>query len=458
MSVAAATHRPVAIAGEPWAVLGLGATGLSCARFLAAHGARVGAFDTRETPPHLEAVKALGVEVHCGALGAQEFDGYPHVAVSPGVPLAEPALVRARARGADVVGDVEIFAWHARAPVAAITGSNGKSTVTTLVWRILEAAGRRVRAGANLGTPALDLLAPPAADAYVLELSSFQLELTESLAPAAACVLNLTADHLDRHGSFAAYREAKARILRGARHVVLNADDPAVASLAERVAPPATLDWIALDSRDPAHYRVAEHAGERWLYAAATPVMPIGELRIAGRHNEFNALAAIALSSRLGADAAAQRRALGAFDGLAHRCRLVAEARGVRWFDDSKGTNIGATAAAIHGLVTAGRAILIAGGQGKGADFRELRAAIEGRVRVALLLGEDARLLADAIGDLCEVRFVAGVEAAVREAAGCVQPGELVLLSPACASLDMFRNYEERGRVFEAAVREVIAA
>lgn len=454
----AAARRPAAIAGERWAVLGLGATGLSCARFLAARGARVAVFDTRPAPPNLAAARALGLEVHCGGLDAHSFDDYPHLAVSPGVPLAEPALRAARARGADVVGDIEIFAWHARAPIAAVTGSNGKSTVTTLVWRILEAAGRRVRAGANLGTPALDLLAPPAPDAYVLELSSFQLDLTESLAPSVAAVLNLTADHIDRHGSFAAYREAKARILTGARHVVLNAADPAVASLAERVAGRATIDWIAPESADPAHYRVAVHAGTRWLWAAATPVMPVEELRIAGRHNEFNALAALAMTTRLGVEIAVQRRALGAFEGLAHRCRLVAEVGGVRWFNDSKGTNVGATIAAISGLITGGRAILIAGGQGKGADFRELRPAIAGRVRVALLLGEDARPIADAIGDLCEVRFVADLEAAVRTAAACAQPGEIVLLSPACASLDMFRNYEERGRVFEAAVREVLAA
>ncbi len=458
MTAVAALRRPAAIAGERWAVLGLGTTGLSCARFLTARGARVAAFDTRATPPNLAAARALGVDIHCGGLDAHSFDGYPHVAVSPGVPLAEPALVAARSNGADVVGDVEIFAWYARAPVAAVTGSNGKSTVTTLVWRILEAAGRCVRAGANLGTPALDLLESTEPDAYVLELSSFQLDLTDSLAPTVAAVLNITADHIDRHGSFAAYREAKARILAGAGHVVLNAEDPVVASLAERIAAPATIDWIAPDSADTAHYRVAGHAGERWLWAAATPVMPVGELRIAGRHNEFNALAALAMTTRLGVDVAAQRRALAAFEGLAHRRRLVAEEGGVRWFNDSKGTNIGATIAAIEGLVTTGRAILIAGGQGKGADFRELRAAIAGRVRLALLLGEDARLIASAIGDLCEARLVADVETAVRTAADCAQTGEIVLLSPACASLDMFGNYEERGRVFEAAVHEVLTA
>ena len=456
-----ATSRAAALAGQRWAVLGLGATGLSCVRFLAARGARVSAFDTRESPPNLAAVAALSpaVAVHCGALREDSFDAHAHIAVSPGVPLAEPALVRARAGGAELVGDIEIFAWCADAPIAAITGSNGKSTVTTLVWRMLDAAGRRVRAGANLGTPALDLIEAPPPDCYVLELSSFQLDLTNSLAPAVACILNITPDHIDRHGSFAAYLEAKARILNGARHVVLNAGDPAVAGLAARLATgDTTIDWIEADSVDPARHRVALRDGERWLWAGATPVMPVRELRIAGRHNEFNALAAIAITARLGVDVTTQRRALAAFDGLAHRCRLVADVHGVRWFNDSKGTNIGATVAAILGLVTEGTAVLIAGGQGKGADFRELREAVAGRVRVALLLGEDAASIARAIEDLCEIRFVEDVQSAVRVAATCARAGEIVLLSPACASLDMFHNYEERGRVFEDAVHEIVSA
>ena len=459
MSTLTASHHFPPIAGARWAVLGLGATGLSCSRFLATRGARVSAFDTRSAPPNLAAARALGIDVHCGALGEHALDDFAHVAVSPGIPLDEPALLRARQRDADIVGDIELFAWHAGAPVAAVTGSNGKSTVTTLVWRMLEADGRRVRAGANLGTPAPDLLGAAEPDAYVLELSSFQLDLTATLRPTVAAVLNITADHIDRHGSFAAYREAKARILTGASHIVLNADDPAVASLADRVTAPATIDWIAPDSDDVAHHRVAPHAGARWLWACDIPVMPVSELRIAGRHNEFNALAAIAMTSRIGVGVDAQRRALRAFDGLAHRCRLVAERRGVRWFNDSKGTNIGATVAAIHGLVTDdARAVLIAGGQGKGADFRELRPAVTDRVRLALLLGEDAREIGRAIEDLCEVRYVPDIETAVREAADRAQPGELVLLSPACASLDMFSNYEERGRVFEAAVHAVTDA
>jgi UDP-N-acetylmuramoylalanine--D-glutamate ligase len=444
-------------AGQSWAVFGLGLTGLSCARFLSARGARVSVFDTRAAPPSLAAARQIAppVALHCGDIDGESLRGYRHIAVSPGIALEHPALARAREAGAEIVGDIELFAQNVASPVVAITGSNGKSTVTTLVWRILEAAGRSVRAGANLGTPALDLVSSPEPDCYVLELSSFQLDLTTSLAPAVACILNITADHIDRHGSFEAYREAKARILPRARQAVLNADDPAVASLAARLD---AVDWIAPDSRDPAHYRVAEHDGQRWLWRREIPLLPVSELKIAGRHNEFNALAAIAITALLGVDADAQRRALRAFDGLAHRCRLVADARGVRWFNDSKGTNIGATIAAINGLVTDTTAILIAGGQGKGADFRELRAAVNGRVRIAVLIGEDAPLLAQAIEDLTQIRLADSLQEAVRIAAAVAREGEIVLLSPACASLDMFANYEERGRVFEDAVHEVVAS
>lgn len=444
-------------AGERWAVFGLGLTGVSCARHLRGRGAEVTVFDTRAQPPGLDAVRELlpPAALRCGAMDEDSLRGFDRIVVSPGLPLDHPSLVAARAAGSAIVGDIELFARAVTRPVVAITGSNGKSTVTTLTWRILEAAGHRVRAGANLGTPALDLLAPPEPDYYVLELSSFQLDLTDSLAPTVACLLNVTADHIDRHGSFANYLEAKARILRGARHAVLNADDPAVAALGSRAA---SVDWIAPDSVAPDAWRVASHAGERWLWRRAEPLMPVAELGIRGRHNEFNALAAIAITAHLGVDPVAQRAALRAFTGLPHRCRLVANHAGVRWIDDSKGTNIGATVAAILGLLGARDGVLIAGGQGKGADFRELRDAVAGRVRVAVLIGEDAARIAAAIGDLVEVHTAASLPDAVRVAARCTHPGDTVLLSPACASLDMFSNYEERGRVFEAAVREVTGA
>lgn len=446
---------PPYYAGERWAVVGLGATGLSCAEFLGRQGADVVVFDTRLQPPALEAAQKLmpPVAVQCGDLREQDLLSFPQIAVSPGVPLDHPALVAARAAKASIVGDVELFVRHTDRPIVAITGSNGKSTVTTLTALIIEASGCSVRAGANLGTPALDLLTSPEPDYYVLELSSFQLDLVSTLAAEVACILNVTADHIDRHGSFAAYLEAKARILRGARHAVLNAEDPATAALAGRTT---SVDWISPDSAAQAAYRIADHDAARWLWREGEPLMPVSELKISGRHNEFNALAAIAITTHLGVDPAAQRSALREFSGLPHRCRLVAMHAGVRWFNDSKGTNIGATKAAVVGLISDRHGILILGGQGKGADFNELRDALDGRVRVAVLIGEDATRIAAAIDGLVEVRFADNMHDAVQVASAASLPGDVVLLSPACASFDMFANYQERGRVFESAVREIL--
>ncbi|MSQ68204.1 MAG: UDP-N-acetylmuramoyl-L-alanine--D-glutamate ligase [Gammaproteobacteria bacterium] len=442
--------------GQRWAVFGLGATGLSLARYLAPRVAQLLCVDTRAEPPARAAVQALSpaIECRCGTLSATSLAGYSHIAVSPGVPLDHPALRGAVTAGSVLVGDVELFRRAATAPVLGVTGSNGKSTVTTLVWQMLEAAGWTVQAGGNLGTPALALLAGATPDYYLLELSSFQLELATALGLEVACVLNLSADHLDRHGSFAAYRDAKARILRGAKHLVLNADDPAVAALAP---PGAAVSWVGSQGHT-AEYHVALRAGERWLQRGSQPLIACSGFQLAGRHNEFNALAAFAITDCLDVPRAAQCAALAAFAGLEHRARRIASRAGVDWYDDSKGTNIGAASAAIEGLLSGRGGVLIAGGQGKGADFRELRPALTGRVHTAILLGEDAPLLAAAIGDLVAVQLADDLPAAVRLAAAAVRPGEAVLLSPACASLDMFDNYQHRGRVFAAAVHEVLGA
>ncbi len=444
-------------AASRWAVFGLGKTGLSCARFLSARGLPVLALDTRDDPPSLTALRAElpGVTVMCGATLPPTLPGVEHLVLSPGVPLDLPLVQAARAAGIEILGDVELFRRHARASIVAITGSNGKSTVTTLVARMLVAAGRAVRAGANLGTPALDLLAGDEPDAYVLELSSFQLELTSRLGARVACLLNLSPDHLDRHGSFAAYVAAKGRIFEDAQVAVLNADEPAVAAFADR-AP--KVRWITQGEPAAGHYGTAERGGERWLTGGGNPLLATRELRIRGRHNEFNALAAIAITDELDVPRSSQLAVLRDFPGLPHRCALVVERGGVSWFNDSKGTNVGASSAAIAGIFASTPGVLIAGGQGKGADFRDLRAALAGRVHTAILIGEDARLLAAAIEDIVAVRFASGMREAVGLAAAAAAPGEAVLLSPACASLDMFDNYEDRGRAFEAAVHEVVGA
>lgn len=434
-----------------WLVFGMGKTGLSVARFLAHEGRAVRIVDTRDVPPLRDEVAEItGVECVLGPPDATVLEDIDAVVVSPGVPLDHPVIRRAQASGLPVFGDLEIFARVAPAPYVAITGSNGKSTVTTLVSEIIAADRHRVKAGANLGTPALDLLDPPIPAYFVLETSSFQLELTESLAPAVASILNITPDHLDRHGSFEAYRAAKARVLAHAHTAVLNADDPAVASLAPRDIP---VRWVSLATPGPGVYSVVARDGVRHLVHGDEDLMPVSALRLEGAHNEFNALAAIAITDALGISRTAQREVLAQFVGLPHRCHLVLERRDVAWFDDSKGTNVGASAAAIAGIFAARRGVLIAGGQGKGADFSELRAAVEGRVHTAVLIGVDAPQIAAALADVVTVHRAVSMEEAVHFADTAARPGDAVLLSPACASLDMFDNYEARGRAFEAAVR-----
>lgn len=447
----ALTPLPASYAGQRWGVFGLGDTGLSCARHLQAGGASLHCVDTREHPPRRAAVSALpgAVSCQCGNVPAGSFMGCDAVAVSPGVPLDHPALVAARAAGTLLLGDVQLFAQATARPVLAVTGSNGKSTVTTLVWKILEAAGMAVRAGGNLGTPALELLDDTTA-CFVLELSSFQLELTTQLGARVACILNLSADHLDRHGSLEAYAAAKSRIQQGAGTVVLNADDPLVAAMA---IPGVDVRWFGRYHHS-AHYHLAQVEGARWLCAGDEPVIRASALGIAGLHNELNALAAIAMTDAMVVPRAAQCLALAAFTGLPHRCRRVATHAGVEWFDDSKGTNIGATIAAVSGLFEARRGVLIAGGQGKGADFRALRDCLKDRIHTVVLIGEDAPLLADALSDLVTLREARTLREAVRLAAAAARPGEAVLLSPACASFDMFEGYAHRGQVFTDAVIE----
>lgn len=447
-----ASKRAVPVSGvAPWVVFGLGRTGLSCARFLAARGCAVSVVDTRAAPPGLASLREIlpGANAICGDLRADVLAQAEHVVMSPGVPLDHPAVRAAAARGCEIIGDIELFARHARAPIIGITGSNGKSTVTTLTAMIIDAAGHRVAAGANLGTPALDLLRDPEPDFYVLELSSFQLDVSYSLAVRVACILNISPDHLDRHHTFPAYVAAKARILRGATEAVLNADDPVVAALAEQVGSPR---WVSLEGAGD--YGIAARADGPWLARGSEAILPVAALKLRGRHNEFNALAAIAITDSLGLPRSAQVAVLREFAGLEHRCRLVTVRGGVSWFNDSKGTNVGAASAAVAGIFNDRPGVLIAGGQGKGADFRELRPALAGRVHTAILIGEDARAIAAAIEDLVTVRFARDMRDAVALAAAAAEPGESVLLSPACASFDMFRDYAARGRAFEAAVRE----
>jgi UDP-N-acetylmuramoylalanine--D-glutamate ligase len=334
-----------------------------------------------------------------------------------------------------------------RAPVVGITGTNGKSTVTTLVGGMARRAGCRTRVGGNLGEPALELL-DPRAELYVLELSSYQLDTTESLELSAAAVLNVSADHLDRYGTLANYAASKARIFRRCGTAVLNTDDPLVAAMGR--AAPRRLHF-SLATASGAEYRLQRYACQEWLVCGSERLLPRSDLKLAGRHNTANALAALALGDALALPRAAMLAELREFAGLPHRSSWVADIRGVRYIDDSKGTNVGATVAAVAGLD--GPLLLIAGGEGKGQDFRPLQAALRGKVRRALLIGRDARALGAALAGVCEIDYCDSLEAAVVRAAGGARPGDTVLLSPACASLDMFRDYAQRGEVFATAVR-----
>jgi UDP-N-acetylmuramoylalanine--D-glutamate ligase len=434
-------------------VVGLGKTGASCVRYLLKRGERVSATDSRRAPPGLAELGELAasVDLRLGGFDQSLLEGASQVLMSPGVSLEEPIARSARARGIEVLGDIELFARAVRAPVIGITGTNGKSTVTTLVARMAAAAGRRVLAGGNLGEPALDLLERPEPDLYVLELSSFQLETTASLVLQAAVVLNVSADHLDRYPSVAAYAGAKGRIFANAATVVLNADDPWVMAMRDtRYRGPAARTLTFSVERADADFTLTRSGAQIFLARRGEKLLDIARMKISGMHNAANALAALSLGEAVGLPMPAMLQALESFPGLSHRSSWVADVGGVRFIDDSKGTNVGATIAAVRGMP--GPLLVIAGGEGKGQDFTPLAAAFRGKVREAVLIGKDAPAIAAALTGVCETRNAASMEAAVAEAQRVARAGDTVLLSPACASFDMFRDYGHRGDVFAAAV------
>jgi UDP-N-acetylmuramoylalanine--D-glutamate ligase len=439
-------------AGTRALVLGLGRTGLSCARYLRRKGLDVRVADTRSVPPGAAALREQvpDAELCVGAFAGSLLDGVAQVLISPGLSLREPIAIEAARRGLPVVGDIELFAREASAPVAAITGTNGKSTVTALLAEVANAAGRTTVAGGNLGEPALDLLEHPVPQLYALELSSFQLETTHTLATATATVLNVTPDHLDRYDSIEDYAATKAHIFDGCATAVVNADDARVRNMprdGQRVITFSVLDAAA-------DYFLAR-APEPMLTCRGETLMPVAAMRLQGEHNAANALAVLAMADSLELPRAPVLAALAEFGGLPHRAQWVAELGGVRFVNDSKGTNVGATIAAVNGLP--GPLVLIAGGDGKNQDFGELRAAFANKVRHVVLIGRDAPRLADALAGVCTVEFAADMRAAVSAARAASRPGDTVLLSPACASLDMFRDYTHRGDEFATAVRSLAA-
>lgn len=434
-------------------IVGLGKTGLSCARFLADQGVPLAVTDSRAQPPGLiELQQNLpDIAVFVGGFDPAAFAAAQQLVVSPGVSLREPLIADAMLRGTPVLGDIELFARYAKAPVIAITGSNGKSTVTTLVAEMAKSAGRTVRVGGNLGMPALDLLEITEPDLYVLELSSFQLETTASLNAVAAVVLNISADHMDRYQNMGEYIAAKERVYHGSGVMVLNADDAAVMAMAQpdRSAVSFGLNKSGSES-GIIDFSVIDSAGQAWLAHGTQPLLAVTDVRIKGWHNIANALAALALGDAVGLPMDAMLDTLRDFPGLPHRSQWVTEFDGVAWYNDSKGTNVGATLAALQGM--SGKVVLIAGGLGKDADFTPLRQAVVEKARAVVLMGRDASLIEAALDGVVPVVRAVTMQDAVAQARYLAQSGDVVLLSPACASFDMFSGYEERGQVFADAV------
>jgi UDP-N-acetylmuramoylalanine--D-glutamate ligase len=430
-------------------VVGIGVTGLSVARHLTRLGERFVMCDTRQQPPGLEQLKAdmPDVPVMLGELSSDALLTADEVILSPGLTRQHPAVQQALAADIPVINDIELFARSANASIIAITGSNGKSTVTTLVGEMCADAKVVAGVGGNLGVAALDLLQSDA-QLYVLELSSFQLETTYSLSAEVATILNVSQDHLDRYASFADYLAAKQRVYDGCQVAVWNRDD-----LATR--PPATVArQISFGAHPEADYRLDSENGQ--LLCRGEPLLSLSELALTGHHNAMNILSVLAISDALSLNRDKALATVKAFTGLPHRCQLVAEAGGVRWFNDSKATNVGATLAALTGIGESieGKVILVAGGQGKGQDFSPLAEPARQYLRAALLMGEDRNTVAQGMSAApCEL--VADMAAAVARAHALAQPGDAVLLSPACASFDMFSGFAARGDDFTARAREV---
>jgi UDP-N-acetylmuramoylalanine--D-glutamate ligase len=428
-------------------VVGLGKTGLSVARYLQRNDANAIFFDTRDEPPGLaeleELFPAANVRLGNNALPRDAR----RVIVSPGIPDSHPLLEKARRRKLKIVSDIELFARAATRPFVAVTGSNGKSTVTTLLHLMCRADGRRSMAGGNLGEPALDLLAGDDPDLYVLELSSFQLQRTAELPAAVAVLLNVSPDHLDWHASEDEYREAKYRIFDEAQAAVVNRSDE---TAARRAAHCGRVVSFGLDAPAEDQYGIRDDDGVRYLACGDVLLLSVRDLALFGVHNQLNALAALAAGELLGLDRAAMLQVLVEFPGLPHRMQFVARISAVDYINDSKATNVAAAVASINSVE--GMLVLIAGGDGKGGDFTELADAVEGKLRGAVLIGRDAEKIAHALDTVMPVHFAENMESAVHMAATCAESDDTVLLAPACASLDQYDNYMERGAAFITAV------
>lgn len=432
--------------GKKVVIIGLGMTGLSCVDFLMARGVTPRVMDTRVAPAGLDKLPEA-VERYVGGLNEDWLLTADLIVASPGIALAHPSLSAAADAGVEIVGDIELFCREAQAPIIAITGSNGKSTVTSLVGEMAKAAGLNVGIGGNIGLPALMLL-DPERELYVLELSSFQLETTSSLRAAAATILNVTEDHMDRYPlGLQQYRAAKLRVYENARACIVNADD--ALTMPVRGADDRCISFGV----DVGDYHLNRQQGETWLRVKGEKVLNVKEMKISGQHNYSNALAALALADAAGLPRASSLKALTTFTGLAHRFQLVLEHNGVRWINDSKATNVGSTEAALNGLHLDGTLYLLLGGDGKSADFTPLSRYLTGDNVRLYCFGRDGAQLAALRPDVAVQTET--MEQAMRQIAPQVVAGDMVLLSPACASLDQFKNFEQRGDIFARLAKEL---
>lgn len=436
------------------ALIGIGVTGMSVARFLQSKGLAFDVFDTRDKPPNLDVFKAEfpDIRLHLGAIDTNDLSAYAEVILSPGIDPGCLWVQSALQAGAKVIGDIELFARTVNKPVIAITGSNAKSTVTTMVAEMARAAGIKVGVGGNLGTAALELLKEDV-DLFVLELSSFQLELVESLEPVAASILNLSADHMDRYASMLDYHAAKQRIYRKAEKLVFNRGDDLTQPLLQAGQSAVS---FGLDNPDINDFGLKEISGEIWLVLGNQQLLRASDLALKGAHNHANVLAAMALAEAVDVPLESMVEVAKSFKGLPHRCQPVSEFNSILWINDSKATNVGAVKAALEGLGTDNNIVLIAGGQAKGQSFDELRPLVQKYVKQLVLIGQDADKLASALEGAAPVLFAVSMRAAVEVAAQTSEPGNIVLLSPACSSFDMFSGYEHRGLEFAKAVEALV--
>lgn len=459
-------------------IIGMGQTGLSCARFLTAKGMSFDLCDTRESLPNQANIEAEFPDskifngIFDSELSAELLAQYQELIVSPGIAISEPAIVYAQQQGSRVRGDVDLFAEYVNKPIIAITGSNGKSTVTTLVGEILAAAGHKPAVCGNIGIPVLDVLLHDADyNCYVVELSSFQLETTHNLNAEVACVLNLSEDHMDRYDSMMAYHQAKHRIFQGCKSVVINREDILTQPLTSSSMPTRSFGLVMADNLVSAKNQYAISYDENLVFEQKN-ILPVQQLKIKGRHNQLNALAAIALVESLpsGFEVSDEemQQALVNFSGLAHRCAWVAEHQGINYFNDSKGTNVGSTLAAISGLANkeSKNIILIAGGVGKDQDFKPLANACEQSVKSVQLFGRDAHIMGDSLKPTIrnsasvseyELTISETLEQALAHAQEIANDGDVILFSPACASFDQFENYVKRGEFFESLVKSFVS-